>query len=112
MLSKLRRLAALIGIALGGCVGAPAHAADHGWVYDDGVARAAFAPSACKDADILERVKPEYRKNFSAGVVEAEGLRAKVCWIEKDGAVHFIAAEGMPGSVSLESPYLRRTNPI
>lgn len=105
MIARLKRFIAALVLALGGC--AAAHAA---WLYDGGDAKAVFADVACADPAILERVKPEYQKNFKQGVVLADGQRISICWLEKDGAVHFIAAEGLPGAVPVEA--LRRAQSI
>lgn len=96
MLDRLKAITA--ALVLGGCVGAPAHAAD-AYSYEEAGTKVVFSAWRCKDPAILERVKPEFQKKFKAGLIEVGGEKLAVCWFEKDEVIHFIAAEGLPGAV-------------
>lgn len=112
MLERLREFLIAVCVTLGvpGCVGGAFAASGYVW-QGDGV-RLVFTTNTCTNAPILERVKPEFRKSFRAGVAHFDGASVPICWLEKDGVIHFIADEGGPAAVGIDDPRTKKSEPI
>lgn len=113
MLERLREFLIAVCVTLGipGCV-AGAYAGQHGYTWQGNGVQIVFSAAACTDAAILERVRPEFQKAFRAGTAHIDGVRVAICWLEKDGAIHFIADEGAPGAVGIDDPRTKKSEPI